>query len=148
MAEEKDAAELAAEKEEGEELPPLPPIPPQITPSNGDKRRTQREPGQWLNENSVEPPPGSFTGEEGYGAAAAPTAPPASTEGAEQRRGRDGGSVRVLSKQADESSDDAYPADADGEPTERLRRRPAKKTATKRAPAKRAARSSSDSDES
>src|SRR5947208_8492226 len=80
MAEEKDAAELAAEKEEGEELPPLPPIPPQITPSNGEPRRTQREAGQWLTENNVEPPPGSFTGEEGYGAASAPTAPPATTE--------------------------------------------------------------------
>jgi phospholipid/cholesterol/gamma-HCH transport system ATP-binding protein len=80
MAEEKDAAELAAEKEEGEELPPLPPIPPQITPSNGEPRRTQREAGQWLEENNVEPPPGSFTGEEGYGAASAPTAPPATTE--------------------------------------------------------------------
>src|SRR5207302_1863868 len=55
MAEEKDAAELAAEAEGGEELPPLPPIPPQIAPSNGETRRTQREPGAWLKENNVEP---------------------------------------------------------------------------------------------
>src|SRR3954469_11382564 len=86
MAEEKDAAELEAEKEEGEEIRPLPPIPPQITPSNGEPRRTQREPGVWLKENGVTPPPGSFTGEEGYGEAAAPTAPPATPEDASQRR--------------------------------------------------------------
>src|SRR5205814_506817 len=47
MAEEKDAAELEAEREEGEEIPPLPPIPPQIGPSNGETRRTQRAAGQW-----------------------------------------------------------------------------------------------------
>jgi phospholipid/cholesterol/gamma-HCH transport system ATP-binding protein len=80
MAEEKDAAELAAEKEEGEEIPPLPPIPPQISPSDGEQRRTQRPAGQWLKENSVTPPEGSFTGDEGYGEAAAPTAAPATTE--------------------------------------------------------------------
>jgi phospholipid/cholesterol/gamma-HCH transport system ATP-binding protein len=107
MAEEKDAAELAAEKEEGEEIPPLPPIPPQISPSSGEERRTQRPAGQWLKENNVTPPPGSFTGEEGYGAAAAPTAPPATTENPRQRRSRQGddgdggGSVRVL--EADDS---------------------------------------------
>jgi phospholipid/cholesterol/gamma-HCH transport system ATP-binding protein len=94
MAEEKDAAELAAEKEEGEEIPPLPPIPPQISPSNGEPRRTQREAGRWLRENNVEPPPGSFTGEEGYGAAAAPTPPPATTDSAGSA---DGGNVRVRS---------------------------------------------------
>ncbi len=86
MAEEKDAAELAQEEEEGHELPPLPPIPPQITPSNGEDRRTQRPPGQWLRENDIEPPPGSFTGEEGYGAASVPTAPPATTEDAGGRQ--------------------------------------------------------------
>ena len=104
MAEEKDAAELAAEQEEGEELPPLPPIPPQITPSNGETRRTQRPAGQWLKEHGVEPPPGSFTGDEGYGEAAAPTAPPASTESPRSRRSArsddedndEGGAVRVL----------------------------------------------------
>jgi len=74
MAEEKDAAELAAEAEEGEEIPPLPPIPPQISPSDGSTRRTQREAGQWLREHGVTPPSGSFTGEEGYGEATAPTA--------------------------------------------------------------------------
>jgi phospholipid/cholesterol/gamma-HCH transport system ATP-binding protein len=65
MAEEKDAAELEAEKEEGEEIPPLPPIPPQILPTDGQMRPTQRPPGQWLRENNVTPPPGSFDGQ-GY----------------------------------------------------------------------------------
>src|SRR5947209_721174 len=107
MAEEKDAAELAAEKEEGEELPPLPPIPPQISPSNGEKRRTQREPGQWLQENNVEPPPGSFTGEGSYANSAA-VAPPASTGGARQSEdGRDGGSVRLVSRPAADQDDEA-----------------------------------------
>jgi phospholipid/cholesterol/gamma-HCH transport system ATP-binding protein len=78
MAEEKDAAELEAEAADGAELPPLPPIPPQITPSNGEGRSSQRRAGQWLEENDVQPPPGSFSGPEGYGAAAAPTA---STDG-------------------------------------------------------------------
>jgi phospholipid/cholesterol/gamma-HCH transport system ATP-binding protein len=101
MAEEKDAAELEAEREEGEEIPPLPPIPPQIGPSNGQTRRTQRAAGQWLKENGVTPPPGSFTGAEGDGEAAAPTAPPATTE--RPRRPsrddeRDGGAVRLLSR--------------------------------------------------
>jgi phospholipid/cholesterol/gamma-HCH transport system ATP-binding protein len=58
MSEEKDADELAAE--EGQETPPLPPIPMQIEPSNGVKRRGQREPGAWCKENGVTPPPGSF----------------------------------------------------------------------------------------
>jgi phospholipid/cholesterol/gamma-HCH transport system ATP-binding protein len=106
MAEEKDAAELAAEKEDGEELPPLPPIPPQISPSGGGERKTQRPAGQWLKANNVEPPPGSFSGEEGYGAASAPTAPPASTDDTGKRasgsdREREGGSVRLLEKQED-----------------------------------------------
>jgi len=116
MAEEKDAAELAAEKEEGEEIPPLPPIPPQITPSNGEKRRTQREPGEWLRENNVDPPPGSFAGEEGYGAAAAPTAPPASTENSQNG-----------------SQNGAYPDESeDAEPTQRLRRSATKTTSRRR----------------
>ena len=58
MSEEKDADELAAE--EGQETPPLPPIPMQIEPSNGIKRRGQREPGEWCRQNDVTPPPGSF----------------------------------------------------------------------------------------
>ena len=58
MYEEKDADELEAEKDM--ELPPLPPIPLQIEPSNGQPRRSQREPGAWCRENGVEPPPGSF----------------------------------------------------------------------------------------
>jgi phospholipid/cholesterol/gamma-HCH transport system ATP-binding protein len=66
MAEEKDAAELEAEKDE-DEGPPLPPIPPQMLPSSGVIRPTQPEPGRWLRENNVTPPGGSFTGISGYG---------------------------------------------------------------------------------
>jgi phospholipid/cholesterol/gamma-HCH transport system ATP-binding protein len=58
MSEEKDADELAAEKDQ--ELPPLPPIPLQQEPSNGIPRRSQRPPGEWCRENGVTPPPGSF----------------------------------------------------------------------------------------
>jgi phospholipid/cholesterol/gamma-HCH transport system ATP-binding protein len=84
MAEEKDAAELEAEKQEGD-LPPLPPIPPQIQPSSGATRATQRPPGQWLKEHGVTPPPGSFTGEGSYANSAASTAPPATTERPRER---------------------------------------------------------------
>ena len=106
MAEEKDAAELEAEKDQGE-LPPLPPIPPQIEPSNGERRKSQREAGQWLRENNVKPPPGSFTGEGSYANSAASTAPPATTEHTGERRGsqeRDGGSVRLLERDAEETT--------------------------------------------
>jgi phospholipid/cholesterol/gamma-HCH transport system ATP-binding protein len=72
MAEEKDAAELEAEKDI-EEGPPLPPIPPQMLPSSGVKRPTQPEPGAWLRANNVTPPKGSFTGDDDYGD---PDAPP------------------------------------------------------------------------
>ena len=58
MSEEKDADELESEKDM--ELPPLPPIPLQLEPSNGQPRRSQREPGAWCKENGVTPPPGSF----------------------------------------------------------------------------------------
>ncbi|ROR89581.1 ABC transporter ATP-binding protein [Nocardioides aurantiacus] len=58
MSEEKDADELEAEKDM--DLPPLPPIPMQLEPSNGQPRRSQRDPGAWCKENGVEPPPGSF----------------------------------------------------------------------------------------
>ncbi len=58
MSEEKDADDLASEKDM--ELPPLPPIPLQIEPTNGQPRRSQREPGAWCKENGVTPPPGSF----------------------------------------------------------------------------------------
>jgi phospholipid/cholesterol/gamma-HCH transport system ATP-binding protein len=58
MSEEKDADELAAEKDL--DMPPLPPIPMQLEPSNGIPRRSQREPGAWCQDNGVEPPPGSF----------------------------------------------------------------------------------------
>jgi len=128
MAEEKDAAELEAEKDQGE-LPPLPPIPPQIEPSNGEQRRSQRPAGEWLREHGVEPPPGSFTGEGSYANSAAITAPPATTEGEEQRRatGRSGGGVRLLERSEANDDDDGDEA-------------PRKRTATKRAPAKTTAR--------
>lgn len=58
MSEEKDADELEAEKDQ--DMPPLPPIPLQLEPSNGIKRRSQREPGAWCREHGVVPPPGSF----------------------------------------------------------------------------------------
>ena len=58
MSEEKDADELEAEKDM--DLPPLPPIPMQLEPSNGQPRRSQRDPGAWCKENGVTPPPGSF----------------------------------------------------------------------------------------
>ncbi|MDQ1684510.1 MAG: phospholipid/cholesterol/gamma-HCH transport system ATP-binding protein [Frankiaceae bacterium] len=131
MAEEKDAAELEAEREEGEEIPPLPPIPPQIGPSSGQPRRTQRPAGQWLKENGVTPPPGSFTGEAGYGEAAAPTAPPATTQAAtteRQGREREGGAVTLLSRPRRAATEDTEPA-----PTKRA---PAKKTAAGKTTAK------------
>jgi hypothetical protein len=126
MAEEKDAAELAAEKEEGGELPPLTPIPQQITHSKGEERRTQRPAGQWLKEHDVTPPPGSFAGEEGYGAASVPTAPPATTEDASRRTSgdREGGSVRLLEKKAE---------------TEPAEDKPARKSTARKAPAKKSA---------
>ena len=58
MSEEKDADELAAEKDI--EMPPLPPIPRQIETSDGRPRRAAREPGSWCRENGVTPPAGSF----------------------------------------------------------------------------------------
>jgi phospholipid/cholesterol/gamma-HCH transport system ATP-binding protein len=58
MSEEKDADQLAAEKDM--DLPPLPPIPLQLEPSNGIPRKTQRPPGEWCRLNGVTPPPGSF----------------------------------------------------------------------------------------
>ncbi|GAB7003133.1 ABC transporter ATP-binding protein [Nocardioides sp. AN3] len=58
MSEEKDADQLAAERDM--DLPPLPPIPLQLEPSNGIPRRSQRPPGEWCLHNGVTPPPGSF----------------------------------------------------------------------------------------
>ncbi len=58
MSEEKDADELEAEKDM--DLPALPPIPMQLEPSNGQPRRSQRDPGAWCKENGITPPPGSF----------------------------------------------------------------------------------------
>lgn len=58
MSEEKDADQLAAEKDM--DLPPLPPIPLQLETSNGIPRKSQRPPGEWCRLNGVTPPPGSF----------------------------------------------------------------------------------------
>jgi phospholipid/cholesterol/gamma-HCH transport system ATP-binding protein len=131
MAEEKDAAELEAEKEEGEEIPPLPPIPPQILPTDGQMRPTQRPPGQWLKENGVTPPPGSFSGE-GYAprSRTRPAAPARKTVTA----GSD--EVRVLRNTPARRS--AAPA-AEAPPRKRTStasKSSAKKTASKDAPAK------------
>ena len=63
MSEEKDADELAAEKDI--EMPPLPPIPRQIETSDGRPRRAAREPGSWCRENGVTPPPGFVRREHG-----------------------------------------------------------------------------------
>jgi phospholipid/cholesterol/gamma-HCH transport system ATP-binding protein len=58
MSEEKDAAALAAEA--GVELPHLRGIEPQQLPSDGRLRPTQRPAGQWLYENGVTPPIGTY----------------------------------------------------------------------------------------
>ncbi|HVT20423.1 MAG TPA: ABC transporter ATP-binding protein [Mycobacteriales bacterium] len=119
MAEEKDAAELEAEKSEGE-LPPLPPIPPQIQPTDGSVRPTQRPAGQWLRDNNITPPPGSFMGE---GTTASRPAQRA-TAPSEGVRG-----VRSAPKRA------AAPA-ADAPPRKRTTTAAKKKSAAKEAPAK------------
>jgi phospholipid/cholesterol/gamma-HCH transport system ATP-binding protein len=112
MAEEKDAAELEAEKDENAELPGLPPIPPQIATSNGEKRKSQREPGAWLKEHNVKPPPGSFTGEGSYAnSAQQSTAAPASTES-----GSNGGGKRERVT-ANSSSDGDSKASSNGRKT-------------------------------
>jgi len=59
MSEEKDAEELASERDT--ELPALPPIPLQLEPSDGVPRLTQRPAGEWCRANGIEPPPGSFS---------------------------------------------------------------------------------------
>lgn len=58
MSEEKDADQLAAERDLA--LPPLPPIPLQLAPSNGRKRNNEAPPGKWCRDHGVQPPPGSF----------------------------------------------------------------------------------------
>jgi phospholipid/cholesterol/gamma-HCH transport system ATP-binding protein len=58
MSEEKDADELALEKDL--DMPPLPPIPLQLEPSSGIPRHHQAVPGEWCRANGVTPPPGSF----------------------------------------------------------------------------------------
>ncbi|HEX5598609.1 MAG TPA: ABC transporter ATP-binding protein [Micromonosporaceae bacterium] len=86
MAEEKDAAELAAEALSGVELPPLPPIPLQLAPSNGQPRRAQRPPGQWCAENGVTPPPGSFAGSADAGSPTRPVLIALPGQNGEERR--------------------------------------------------------------
>jgi phospholipid/cholesterol/gamma-HCH transport system ATP-binding protein len=99
MAEEKDAAELAAEAESGEDLPALPPIPPQILPSDGRPRQTMRPAGEWLTQNGVTPPPGSYVGDGDPGDWGMPTAAPATTQPVRNvrvlnRRGTAGGMAK------------------------------------------------------
>lgn len=72
MSEEKDADELAAEA--SIEMPALPPIMLQVEPSNGMRRRGQRDPGEWCRVNGVTPPPGSFERAEELVGASRPTA--------------------------------------------------------------------------
>ena len=85
MAEEKDADELAQEQAQGHELPPLPPIAMQLTPSDGTRRRTQREEGRWCRENGVTPPPGSF---QGQNAAVGPALGTSASHDGQQRAGQ------------------------------------------------------------
>ncbi|MEV4257261.1 ABC transporter ATP-binding protein [Spirillospora sp. NPDC049652] len=63
MAEEKDAADQAAEGEAPRALPA--PIQPQLMPSDGRVRPSMRRPGEWLAAHHVKPPPGSFVDETG-----------------------------------------------------------------------------------
>ena len=61
MSEEKDADELEAEKDM--ELPALPPIPLQLEPSNGQPRRSQRDPGCLVQGERRHAAPGLLRGE-------------------------------------------------------------------------------------
>lgn len=65
MSEEKDVSELEAEARMGSDPGGLPPIPPQLMTADGRIRPAQRPPGQWLRENGITPPPGSFVDEQG-----------------------------------------------------------------------------------
>lgn len=60
MAEEKDTEELEAEKDDV--MPDLPPIPPQLEPSDGSRRASQHEPGEWLRARGITPPEESAAG--------------------------------------------------------------------------------------
>jgi phospholipid/cholesterol/gamma-HCH transport system ATP-binding protein len=120
MAEEKDANELEAEKDIA--LGELPPIPVQLPTSSGQMRVTQRQPGSWLQQHGIVPPPGSFPGLElSFGAAEA--AMPA-------RRPRAGGSnVAVV----DDASAPRARRTAAAAPVARAAKAPAKKAAAKKA---------------
>jgi phospholipid/cholesterol/gamma-HCH transport system ATP-binding protein len=83
MSEEKDVSELEAEAKLGHDPGGLPPIPPQLMPSDGRVRPAQHPPGDWLRQQGVQPPPGSFIDDVGrnwidewprYVASAAPVA--------------------------------------------------------------------------
>jgi ABC-type transporter Mla maintaining outer membrane lipid asymmetry ATPase subunit MlaF len=65
MSEEKDVSELEAEARLGHDPGKLPPIPPQLMTTDGQLRRAQRAPGEWLRANGVTPPAGSFIDENG-----------------------------------------------------------------------------------
>jgi len=65
MSEEKDVSELEAEARMGSDPGGLPPIPPQLMTADGRIRSAQRAPGEWLRENGITPPPGSFVDEQG-----------------------------------------------------------------------------------
>jgi hypothetical protein len=129
MAEEKDAAELEAEKEDGEEIPPLPPIPPQILPTDGQMRPTQRPPGQWLKDNGVTPPPGSFDGQ-GYAPKSRTRPEPSRTSGDNEVE-----SIRVL-----RPAPRRRPAPAAEAPVRKRTSTGTKKTTAKKATAKEAAK--------
>jgi phospholipid/cholesterol/gamma-HCH transport system ATP-binding protein len=65
MSEEKDVSELEAEARMGSDPGGLPPIPPQLMTADGRIRSAQRAPGEWLRENGITAPPGSFVDEQG-----------------------------------------------------------------------------------
>ena len=115
MAEEKDAAELAAEAESGEDLPALPPIPPQILPSDGRPRRTMRPAGEWLAANDVTPPPGSYVGDGDPSDWGMTTAPPATTQPATRN-------LRVLNRPGTRDSIGGDPDTLVDQPLARRRR--------------------------
>jgi phospholipid/cholesterol/gamma-HCH transport system ATP-binding protein len=129
MAEEKDAAELEAEKDE-EEGPALPPIPPQMLPSSGLKRPTQPEPGAWLREHNITPPRGSFMGDDDYGD---PEAPPVKSPP------MDNAGDSAPDKPRDERERVVVPADAEpnADPTQAV---PTKAESTKTSSSKSAAK--------
>ncbi|MBV9485258.1 MAG: ABC transporter ATP-binding protein [Frankiaceae bacterium] len=142
MAEEKDAAELEAEKDSGAEMPSLPPIPPQIEPTTGVARKSQRPAGQWLKENNVTPPPGSFEGEGSYANSATSSAPPATTDADMDQRGQsksNGGRERVSVSGKSSQSTSSSSKSAASKSTSTKATASKSSTASKSAPAKKSA---------